>query len=123
MMLMNKAGRKFNAVIGFAPACCYPRSSEGKYPYDYWRKVVRPFQKSVMTAARRFEALVFAYPDDPFNRPDDLAFLTDAYPEGVWLFSQSCGEGHMTTLKDCRQAETTKVIRHYIAHRKAAFSG
>lgn len=121
MMLMSKAGRKFNAVIAFAPACCYPRAEAERYPYAYWGKVVQPFQKSIMTAARRFEALVFAYPDDPFNRPDDLSFLTDAYPEGVWMFSQSCGEGHMTTLNDCREADTTRIIRHYIEHRKAVF--
>ena len=123
MMLMNEAGRKFNAVIAFAPACCYPRAVAERYPYAYWRKVVRPFQKSIMTAARRFEALVFAYPDDPFNRPADLAFLTDTYPEGVWMFSQFCGEGHMTTLKDCREADTTRIIRHYIEQRKVQFSG
>lgn len=123
MMLMGDVGRKFNAVIGFGPACCYPRDVADRYPYSYWRQVVRPYQTTVMTAARRFEALLFAYPDDPFNRPDDLAFLTDAYPRGVRLVSQSCGEGHMTPLRDCRVDETAGIIRRYIAERKALFQG
>ena len=123
MMLMGKVGRKFNAVIAFGPACCYPRSVTGRSPYAYWRQVVRPFQMAMMTAAPRFEALVFAYPDDPFNRPDDLAFLTEAYPDNVRIISQSCDGGHMTPLRQCQTADTAAIIRLYIEQRRASFPG
>ena len=92
LMMTKIAGRKFNAAIIFAPSCCGPRSEAGIYPA--WRGQVRPFQVSEMLDVERIEALVFGYDDDRFNRPEDLRFLTDAFPRSVKLVGYFCGGGH-----------------------------
>ena len=121
LMMMKNAGRKFNAAIVFAPACCGPRSEASIYPA--WRGQVRPSQVREMLDVERIDALVFGYDDDRFNRPEDLRFLTDAFPRSVKLFGYFCGSGHKTHLRDCQLTKTTRLIRDYIRDRQAAFKG
>ena len=73
LMSMNMVGKKFNAGILFAPACCGPRSEILVYPS--WRKRIRPAYIKNMTNVERIEALIFSYKDDPYNRPRDLLFI------------------------------------------------
>lgn len=119
LMMVTNAGHKFNAVIAFAPTCCGPRSERLIYPA--WRREVRPSQVRKILDVERIEALVFGYDDDRFNRPEELRFLTEAFPGSVKLIGYDCGEGHNTHLKDCRSTETTRLIRDYIRDRQAAF--
>lgn len=119
LMMVTKAGQKFNAVIAFAPACCGPRSEASVYPA--WRGEVRPSQVREMLEVERIEALVFGYDDDRFNRPEDLRFLTEAFPDSVKLIGYDCGNGHSTHLSDCRLTETTRLVRDYVRDRQAAF--
>ena len=120
LMLMDKVAIKFNAVIAFAPACCGRRSESTIYPI--WRGQIRPTQVREMVDVQDFQALVFAYENDPFNRPEDLRFLTDAFPDSVVLSRSSCAAGHFTHVRDCKRRRTTKLIRQYIEERKATFS-
>jgi len=115
LMLMDEVGRKFNAAILFAPACCGPRSEVTRYPQ--WRTQIRPAQVRDMLDVARIDALVFAYADDPYNRPADLAFLTDAFPATVSIVEQTCGHEHTTHLRDCREVQTWVTIRDYVDRR------
>jgi pimeloyl-ACP methyl ester carboxylesterase len=119
LMAMSDAGTRFNAAIVFAPACCGPRKEESRYPI--WRQKIRPFQISRITATAHLRVLVFAYNDDPFNRPQDLGFLTAHDPAGATLVGYDCGHGHATHRFDCRLADTKTMISAYIAARKADF--
>ena len=119
LMAMSDARTRFNAAIVFAPACCGPRKEESRYPV--WRQKIRPFQISRITAAPHLRVLVFAYNDDPFNRPQDLGFLTAHDPTGATLVGYDCGHGHATHRFDCRLANTKTIISNYIAARKANF--
>jgi len=119
LMAMSDAGTRFNAAIVFAPACCGPREEESRYPV--WRQKIRPFQISRITATPHLRVLVFAYNDDPFNRPQDLGFLTAHDPAGGTLVGYDCGHGHATHRFDCRLADTKTMISTYIAARKADF--
>jgi pimeloyl-ACP methyl ester carboxylesterase len=119
LMAMSDAGTRFNAAIVFAPACCGPRKEESRYPI--WRQKIRPFQISRITATAHLRVLVFAYNDDPFNRPQDLGFLTAHDPAGATLVGYDCGHGHATHRFDCRLADTKTMISTYIAARKADF--
>jgi pimeloyl-ACP methyl ester carboxylesterase len=119
LMMVKNAGHKFNAVIAFAPSCCGPRSEASIYPA--WRGKVRPSQVRKILDVERIEALVFGYDDDRFNSPEDLRFLTEAFPVSVKLVGYYCGNGHTTHLRDCQLTKTTRLIRNYIRDRQAAF--
>ena len=114
LMAMRHFKEKFNAAIAFAPAFAGKRSEELQYPW--WRREARPKQIREMMEATEFKALVFAYDGDPWNRPQDLQFLTDHFPETVRMIPYECDtfSKHLTHLNDCRQAETTKAISDYI---------
>ena len=115
LMSMNMVGKKFNAGILFAPACCGPRSEILVYPS--WRKRIRPAYIKNMTNVERIEALIFSYKDDPYNRPRDLLFLTNKYPSSIELIGYSCENGHLTHIKDCKLENTKKKIWEYIQYR------
>lgn len=118
LMLMGEIGRKFNAAILFAPACCGPRSERDVYPE--WLAEVQPAQIRQMLRAPSMAALVFAYPDDAFNRPDDLGFLANAYPRTVELMVSACNRGHSTHVRDCQTDMTRRRIVDYVRSRIAA---
>lgn len=99
LMAMGDAGRRFNAAVLFAPACCGPRAERARFPV--WRESVRPAQIAEITAAPGSPALVIAFPDDPFNRPADLFFLTESFPDTLRLAVPDCGTGHQSHLGSC----------------------
>ena len=107
---------KFHAVIAFAPAFAGPRNEENIYPW--WRKIVRPEQIAMMTQPNNVPKLVFAYEDDVFNRPSELAFLTKAFPNSATLISQKCGKGHNTHKIDCALDATVNLMKDVIYGQK-----
>jgi hypothetical protein len=111
LMMMDQVEKKFNSAIVFAPAFAGPRFETNKYPM--WRKVVRPRQVKEMIEAKKIKALIFAYEDDAFNRPKELNFLKEKYPDTVELVGYKCGNGHSTINNDCRLSKTKKIIKNY----------
>lgn len=105
---------EFNAVIAFAPAFAGPRHEESLYPW--WRRRIRPQQVAFLTQARRIDALVFAYPNDQYNRPRDLRFL-DRIPGVEMRTVTSCLGGHRTTYRDCFAEAALGRIRSFIQSR------
>ena len=116
--LARGADKRFNGVIAFAPAFAGKRSEQTIAPW--WRKIARPRQIRDMLGAPRMDALVFAYPGDPYNRPQDLRFLSEHYPwknhHGVRLISYSCGLllPHQTYRRDCRLEQSRELFREFI---------
>jgi pimeloyl-ACP methyl ester carboxylesterase len=115
LMFMRSHADKVNAAILFAPACCGRRSEIDQYPV--WLRQIQPAQIAQIKTGQAINALVFAYSDDAFNRPADLAFLTKAFPRGVTMETESCGKGHLTLLSDCRLSATSQTIEKYITDR------
>lgn len=113
LMLMSQVNRKFNAAILFAPALANRRSAEH---YPWWRGEVRTRQIRQMLQAQNIKALIFAYDDDEYNRPEDLQFLVDHDPDSVKIVSYRCDYQytHNTHLHDCRHEETKTMIFQYI---------
>ena len=111
LMMMDQVGKKFNSAIVFAPAFAGPRSETGKYPE--WRKVERPRQIKKMIKAKVIKALIFAYEDDPYNRPKELMFLKEKYPNSVEMVGYKCRNGHNTAYNDCRFDTTKQIIKKY----------
>ncbi len=126
LMMARDTDRRFNGVIAFAPAFAGKRSEQTIAPW--WRKIARPRQIKDMLRAPRIDALVYAYPGDPYNRPQDLQFLSDRYPwknhHGVRLISYSCGRllPHQTYRHDCRLEQTSKQIHEFIKSQINTFS-
>ena len=112
LMMMDEVEKKFNSAIVFAPAFAGPRSEIDKYPK--WRKEERPKQVKKMTETKIIKALIFAYEDDRFNRPKELMFLKEKYPNSVEIVSYNCGNGHSTGYNDCRISDTKKIIKNYL---------
>jgi pimeloyl-ACP methyl ester carboxylesterase len=115
LMFMREHAERINAAILFAPACCGPRSEIALYPW--WRRTIQPRQVAEITSGKRISALVFAYPDDRFDRPEDIEFLSKAFPKSVTVIPVACGAGHRTHLNDCRFGQTTEAIGNYLAER------
>lgn len=118
LMMMHDVNKRFNGVIAYAPEFAGRRDEVIIAPW--WRKLARPKQIKDMLTAPTMDALVFAYENDAYNRPQDLKFLTEKYPlnsaSGVDLVSYSCGHrnAHLTFRRDCRQPDTTKRIRRFL---------
>ena len=116
LMMMDEVEKKFNSAIVFAPAFAGPRSEINKYPK--WRKEERPRQVKKMTEVKVIKALIFAYEDDRFNRPEELMFIKEKYPNTVEMVSYNCGKGHNTGYNDCKISETKKIIKRYLENQK-----
>ena len=114
LMSMENVGLKFNAAIIFAPACCGPRYER----HPIWRGRVRPLHIHKMLNMNSIEALIFAYFDDPYNRPQDLNFLKESYLDTIKIVGYNCGEKHLTHIKDCKMGETRDKILNYIESRQ-----
>jgi pimeloyl-ACP methyl ester carboxylesterase len=116
LMAMDAVDQKFNAAILFAPACCGPRSEESIYPV--WRTRIRPRQVSEMTSFPEMNALIFAFSNDRFNRPQELGFLSETFPESVTVVVPECGRSHGSHLSDCNSDNLVAArIRDYLAER------
>jgi len=111
LMMMDQVEKKFNSAIVFAPAFAGPRDEINKYPK--WRREERPRQVKKMTEVKAIKALIFAYEDDGFNRPKELNFLKEKYPDSVELVGYKCGKGHNTMNNDCRLNKTKNIIKNY----------
>ncbi len=112
LMYMSRTADTVAGGILFAPACCGPRHNAARYPI--WRGEIRPRQVREIVGGSPLRALVFAYTDDIFNRPQELVFLSGAYPDTVTLVSQSCGNGHATHQIDCDAYSTRDQIAAYM---------
>ena len=99
---------RFNGGILFAPAFSGPRYETTIFPV--WRKVIRPKQINEISKAKRLNFLVFAYEDDPFNRPKDLGFLLNSKTSYPKIVGYNCNKGHFTYTKDCKSSETSSRI-------------
>lgn len=117
LIAARRFGHKFNAVIAFAPAFAGPRHETAKYPW--WRNELRPRQIRDILQAGRMHALVFAYPDDAFNRPRELAFLTRLQGVRLVAFDRCAERHHGTTYSACFARAAAPTIVDYIRARLA----
>jgi pimeloyl-ACP methyl ester carboxylesterase len=116
LMAARKDHSGFNAIVAFAPAFAGPRHEMTKYPW--WRNELQPRQIGELAAAARIEALIFAYDDDTFDRPRELAPL--ALVRGVRIVAfNRCGEGHGTAHGQCFRQGARRLIEDYIRARLA----
>lgn len=113
LMLAADWGARIGGMIAFAPAFAGPRDNP---EYPWWREEARPRLIGEMLRAETIRALVFAYEADEYNRPADLAFLTETWPGGVELVAYGCdpANDHMSHLHDCRPDETARRIRDFV---------
>ena len=102
----------FNGGVLFAPAFSGPRYETTIFPV--WRKVIRPKQINEISKAKRLNFLVFAYEDDPFNRPKDLDFLLNRKNSHPEIIGYNCNKGHFTYKKDCKGSETSSRILTFL---------
>ncbi|MEM6664305.1 MAG: alpha/beta hydrolase-fold protein [Pseudomonadota bacterium] len=104
----------FGGVVAFAPAFSGPRSEITRFPW--WRQDVRPRHVAKLKVAPELKALIFAYENDAFNRPQELQFLPEAHPKTVTLVSYGCPgvRPHGTYRRDCRLRATTEAIKAFV---------
>jgi pimeloyl-ACP methyl ester carboxylesterase len=117
LMAARKDTSGFNAIVAFAPAFAGPRHEEAQFPK--WRRQLAPQQTDYLRQAKRIDALIFAYSDDDFDRPLDLAPL-EAIPGVRLLAFDACQKGHGTTYSDCFREGARIEIEDYIKARLQA---
>ena len=111
LMAARALPNRFNRGVLFAPAFAGPRYEINIFPI--WRKVLRPKQINEILEAERLDFLIFAYSDDPFNRPKDLNVFVKSnnlYPK---IIGYSCKKGHLTYRQDCKSKETYEEILNF----------
>jgi pimeloyl-ACP methyl ester carboxylesterase len=64
-------------------------------------------------------ALVAAFENDSWNRPRDLAFLTDAHGQSVEIFSPRCGANHGGAYQGCGVEPVADRVREWFTARLA----
>ncbi|MEQ8699675.1 MAG: alpha/beta fold hydrolase [Bauldia litoralis] len=118
LIAARQYGHKFNAVVAFAPAFAGPRYEVAQFPW--WRNRIRPRQVTDILSAGRMRALVFAYPDDAFNRPRELAFLKQLTGVRLVTFDRCPERTHGTTYSGCFARMAAPEVERYIRARLAA---
>ena len=108
LMAARMLPNEFNRGVLFAPAFAGPRYEIRLFPI--WRKVLRPKQISEILEAKRLDFLIFAYDDDPFNRPEDLIVFQKSEKIFPKIIGYTCNEGHFTYKNDCKSQETYEKI-------------
>jgi hypothetical protein len=116
LMAARKNHGGFNAIVAFAPAFAGPRHEAAQFPW--WRGRIALEQIAYLRQAPRIDALIFAYSDDEFDRPSDLAPLA-AIPGIRILAFDACHSGHGTTYSECFRVGARVEIEHYIKTRLA----
>ncbi|WP_119169323.1 serine aminopeptidase domain-containing protein [Algihabitans albus] len=104
LLLQRDRPFEINAVLAFAPAFTGPRATRT----ESWSRLRREMITR-LSEAERLQALVVAVQGDPYNRPQDLAFL--AQIPGVRLIGLSsdelegrpceAGSPHQLIYRDC----------------------
>ncbi len=117
LMAARKDASGFNAIVAFAPAFAGPRYEEAQFPK--WRRQLAPQQTAYLRQATRIDALIFAYSDDDFDRPGELAPL-ESIPGVRILAFDACHRGHGTTYSDCFREGARAEIEDYIKSRLKA---
>lgn len=113
-----------NAVIAFAPAFAGRRSDRS----PAWQELRQTYVRELKRGGPA-DALVYAFQGDPYNRPEDLAFLAGI--PGVTLiqhFNLGRGDGvgcgfadpHRTVFLDCFVRAQEETLRRYLAGRLRA---
>jgi hypothetical protein len=116
-MAARKDASGFNAIVAFAPAFAGPRYEEAQYPK--WRRQLAPAQTAYLKQAKRIDALIFAYSDDDFDRPSELAPL-ESVPGIRIIAFDACHKGHGTTYSECFREGAKVEIEDYIKQRLQA---
>jgi pimeloyl-ACP methyl ester carboxylesterase len=116
LMAARKDRTGFNAIIAFAPAFAGPRHEESRFPI--WRRRLAPEQMNYLLQAKRIDALIFAYEDDEFDRPRDIAPL-ERIPGIRIIAFDACMRGHGTTYSECFRTGARREIEDYIKLRLA----
>lgn len=121
LMMMKNVNERFNGAIAFAPAFAGKRSEISFAPW--WREVARPKQIKDMLSASQMDALVFAYPNDEYNRPEDLLFLKKHYPSSVTFVVDDCNfsPAHQSYRYDCHVKKTQDRIKQFIESQLASW--
>ena len=117
LMAARKDASGFNAIVAFAPAFAGPRYEEAQYPK--WRRQLAPAQTAYLKQAKRIDALIFAYSDDDFDRPSELAPL-ESVPGIRIIAFDACHKGHGTTYSECFREGAKVEIEDYIKQRLRA---
>ena len=115
LFALGAAADEMNAGILFAPAC-YGRV-EGQ-----WRSMGMLTEGSKkldaqLLAAESVTALLVAFEADSWNKPADLAYITDRWPETVEMFSPGCGANHSGAFHGCGVEAVAGAVRSYFLRR------
>ncbi|MFK7942251.1 MAG: hypothetical protein AB8B85_04955 [Paracoccaceae bacterium] len=111
LFALGAAPKSMNAGILFAPAC----HGQGEGALRQLGRLDKLAQKveADIVAAEQVRALLIGFDNDAWNRPEDLDFLAQRWPEEVRVFSPHCGANHSGAFYGCGVEKVANAVRAY----------
>ncbi len=117
LMVAAEQPESVNAVIAFSPAFAGFRKTRNRQWWAFRRRLAEQ-----LSASPYLDALVFAFPGDPYNTLEELAFLgripgVEYRPLTGSGELAHCYRGHRTAFRSCFERNERSVILDFIRQR------
>ena len=117
LFALGTVAEDINAGILFSPAC-FGRTEGQRRSNGMLDKGAMAIDEQLL-AAESVAALLVAFKADAWNKPQDLAYLTERWPETVQVFSPGCGANHSGAFYGCGLDAVAEAVRAYFLKRLA----
>jgi hypothetical protein len=117
LFALGAAPNDVNAGLLFAPACYGPSEGQRRSLGMLGRGAIEIDHQ--LLAAESVTALLVAFKTDAWNKPADLAYLTQRWPGTVEIFSPGCGADHGGAFSGCGLDAVAEAVRAYFLRRLA----
>ena len=118
LFALGAAPGEINAGILFAPAC-HGQGEGTKRRMNKLSSLAQKVEKDIL-AADKVNALLVAFENDAWNKPGDLEFLKQRWPNSVDIFSPRCGANHSGAFYGCGVDAVAKAVETYFVRRLKA---
>ena len=118
LFALGSAAEEMNAGILFAPAC-FGRTEGQRRTLKMLDERSAEIDRQLLVP-ERVTALLVAFKADAWNKPEDLAFLAERWPEDVQIFSPGCGANHGGAYQGCGLDAVAEAVRTYFLKRLVA---
>lgn len=118
LFALGAAPKEMNAGILFAPAC-HGQGEGTKRQINRLSSLAQKVEKDIL-AAKKVTALLVAFKNDAWNKPEDLRFLANRWPRSTQIFTPGCGANHSGAFYGCGMDAVGKAVEKYFVNRLKA---
>lgn len=118
LFALGSSSDQLNAGILFAPAC-HGQGEGAKRINGRQNKLARDLETK-MLSAKKVTALLVGFQNDAWNKPKELQFLTQRWPDSTRIYSPRCGANHSGAFYGCGVPAVGKAVESYFIERLKA---